>query len=159
WHFRRPGRRCFARWIVSPTCLPGRVRRLHEHPNPSHMTIRCTPGSRARYACVVLPVVLAMSAACGDTTDPSTLSFATVTAAVAYTCGLTAGGAGYCWGFNADGSIGDGSKDNRPTPTRVSTTARLESISAGGGHTCGVANNGAALCWGSNLWGQIGDGS
>lgn len=60
----------------------------------------------------------------GTTTDRSSpvlvaggLSFAAVSAGVYHTCGLTAAGAAYCWG--AGGLLGDGTKTQRLTPTRV----------------------------------------
>ena len=34
-------------------------------------------------------------------------------------CGVTTLGDAYCWGFNSDGQLGDGSTTDRLTPVRV----------------------------------------
>ena len=47
------------------------------------------------------------------------LTFTEIQAGGALTCGLTAGGTEYCWGLNQSGQLGDGSRANRSTPTRV----------------------------------------
>src|SRR5712692_970801 len=65
------------------------------------------------------------------------------------TCGLTAGGAAYCWGLNANDDV---------HPARV-LGPPFSAISVGFLHTCCLATTGAAYCWG--LWnsgGQLGSG-
>jgi alpha-tubulin suppressor-like RCC1 family protein len=64
-----------------------------------------------------------------------------------YTCALTTGVAGYCWGSNWYGQLGDGSTADRLVPNRVPGLAFSE-IAAGYGTTCGVAVSGQAYCWG-----------
>ncbi|HEY5920945.1 MAG TPA: hypothetical protein VIV11_04710 [Kofleriaceae bacterium] len=64
----------------------------------------------------------------------------------------------YCWGFNAEGAIGDGTRMWRVRATKVMApageTAHLASDDL---HTCG--DIGPDLwCWGSDEVGQIGDG-
>jgi alpha-tubulin suppressor-like RCC1 family protein len=67
-----------------------------------------------------------------------------------HTCGLTTGGAAYCWGTNFLGRLGDGTSGNVPvtSPVAVSGGLALQAISAGGGHSCGLTTGGAAYCWG-----------
>ena len=77
----------------------------------------------------------------------------------AHTCGISIAGAAYCWGFNNDGQLGDGTTTQRPTPVRVAGGLSFSAISAGSLHTCGVTVAGAAYCWGLNDSGQLGDGS
>jgi len=74
-------------------------------------------------------------------------------------CGIAAGGVLYCWGDNAFGQLGDGSKARDSLPQRVSGNLSFTAVSVGAFHACGVATGGAAYCWGSNLNGQVGDGT
>ena len=47
------------------------------------------------------------------------LSFASVSTAGLHSCAVTTAGVPYCWGFNSDGQLGDGSTTDRLTPVRV----------------------------------------
>ncbi len=48
------------------------------------------------------------------------LTFASVSAGSDHTCGVTTGGPAYCWGSGISGRLGNGTTDNKTTPTRVS---------------------------------------
>ena len=88
------------------------------------------------------------------------LSFATISAGEnGETCGVTTAGAGYCWGFNDDGELGNGTKTTVNAPTPVSGGLTFQSISAGFASTCGIAVGGSAYCWGDNTYGELGNGS
>jgi alpha-tubulin suppressor-like RCC1 family protein len=76
-----------------------------------------------------------------------------------HTCGLTTSGAAYCWGWNQDGQLGDGTTTNRTTPVAVAGGLTFASLEGGGHHTCGLTSGGAAYCWGTNVTGQLGDGT
>lgn len=86
------------------------------------------------------------------------LTFASVSAGGVYTCGVTTAGAGYCWGSNGYGVLGDGTTTDSPVPVQVAGGLQLASISAGVYHTCAVTVNGAAYCWGEAGNGQLGTG-
>ena len=90
-----------------------------------------------------------------------TLTFTAVTAGDAHTCGVTAAGAAYCWGYNSSGQLGDGTTTDRLTLVLVKAPAGVsfDSVTAGRLHTCGVTAAGTAYCWGGNGFGQLGDGS
>jgi len=45
--------------------------------------------------------------------------FASLSAGVDHTCGMTTLGAAYCWGNNADGELGDGTTADAAVPTAV----------------------------------------
>ncbi|HEX7939685.1 MAG TPA: hypothetical protein VF483_11930 [Gemmatimonadaceae bacterium] len=86
------------------------------------------------------------------------LKFASLTAGIAHTCGLTAGGQAYCWGNNDFGQVGAGSIGSHKAPTAVSGGITFQSIAAGDFFTCGLDMAGAAWCWGRNLSGRLGNG-
>jgi alpha-tubulin suppressor-like RCC1 family protein len=75
------------------------------------------------------------------------------------TCGITTSGAAYCWGFNGDGELGNGTLANANAPAAVSGGLVFKSISAGFASTCGLTTAGAAYCWGDNTYGELGNGS
>lgn len=86
--------------------------------------------------------------------------FATISAGSQFTCGVTSGGLGSCWGRNFEGQLGDGSAaTTSDTPVAVSGGHVFAAIDAGSLHTCGVTNAAGALCWGLNSDGQLGDGN
>lgn len=99
----------------------------------------------------------------GAATVPSRVSggiaFTVLKAGEGHTCALDATGAGYCWGLNEYGQLGDGTKAPRLTPTPVGGGLRFVALSAGGMHTCGLTASGAAYCWGNNENGQLGNGT
>jgi len=84
------------------------------------------------------------------------LSFASVSAGPEFACGVTTGGAAYCWGGNATGELGNGSTTNSRTPVAVAGGLSFATVSASYGHACGVTTAGAAYCWGGNGNGELG---
>ena len=85
------------------------------------------------------------------------LRFASITAGGSGACGVTFGGAAYCWGNNLRGAVGDGSNTDRASPTAVLGGLQFAMLNAGrGGHTCGVSIAGAIYCWGLNDHWQLG---
>ncbi|MBW3553056.1 MAG: hypothetical protein KY466_06085 [Gemmatimonadetes bacterium] len=80
----------------------------------------------------------------------------------AHTCGIAPDGRAFCWGWNGNGQLGDGTTTNRDAPALVSGGLTWHSISTGGGfgnHTCAVTTSGSAYCWGLNERGQLGNGN
>ena len=59
------------------------------------------------------------------------LTFASLTAGAYHTCGLTSGGAAYCWGYNVYGQLGDGSTTGRTAPVAVAGGLTFASLTAG----------------------------
>jgi DNA-binding beta-propeller fold protein YncE len=73
------------------------------------------------------------------------------------TCGI-AGGALYCWGWNADGEDGLGNTTYYSTPQQVGTDTTWTVISQSGTDACGI-DNGKLYCWGYNGTGEDGLGN
>jgi alpha-tubulin suppressor-like RCC1 family protein len=88
------------------------------------------------------------------------LTFSAVSAGEYHSCGVTTGGAAYCWGDNQYGQLGDGTLINRTSPVPVVGALRFATVSTGNRyHTCGETTGGLAFCWGDNHYGQLGDGT
>lgn len=105
------------------------------------------------------------------------LSFASISAGGDHTCGITTGGAAFCWGSNFDGQLGNGAVgDQSASPVAVVGGLTFSRISAstgtratafpggprwktfGSGHTCALTTAGAVFCWGDNIDLQLGRG-
>jgi len=87
------------------------------------------------------------------------VSFTSVTTGAYHSCGLASDGSAYCWGYNDDGELGDGTYVNSNTPVPVSGGLQFTALSAGDIHTCGLVAGGAAYCWGEGDDGRLGNGS
>ncbi|MFL5495278.1 MAG: RCC1 domain-containing protein [Gemmatimonadales bacterium] len=156
---------------------------LHIVSSESNGVLGPAPAARARSLTIV---VLLLALGCGgetpSPTDPSsTPALATAATALAFsqlsgggvhTCGLTTDFRVYCWGYNEDGQLGDGTNtgpesctgavgpfacSTRPVP--VAGTRQFRQVSAGNLHTCAVTTDFRAYCWGSNSFGELGDGT
>lgn len=88
------------------------------------------------------------------------LRFLAVAAGSHGACALTdPGRRAYCWGDNARGQLGDGTRTDRLLPVAVSGGRAFREITRAAFHTCGVTTSFRAYCWGSDNDGQLGDGS
>ncbi len=78
-----------------------------------------------------------------------TVSFSSVSAGYGRTCGVTLGGAPFCWGNGA----------SFPRTVSVSTLGGLTfaSASIGWTHACLLSTQAAAYCWGANEYGEVGN--
>ena len=92
-----------------------------------------------RLARLLLCGVIPTGVTCGgDSSGPATPEFVLtqLTAGSSHTCGLTTGGAAYCWGDNLYGQLGDGSTSDRTRPVAVAGGLVFQAISAGLHHPC-----------------------
>jgi alpha-tubulin suppressor-like RCC1 family protein len=83
------------------------------------------------------------------------LTFATVSTGSQRTCGVTTGGAAYCWGRNVSGWLGVAQDPlsqsvSIPTPVLGGLTFVMLSTAIEEPFTCAVTASGAAYCWGVN---------
>ena len=96
---------------------------------------------------------------------PGGLKFASLTAGSLYTCGVTAAGAVFCWGWNYAGNLGDGTTTNQETPTPLQQSNLVfKTVFASSANsivltTCGITTTNALYCWGWGGYGQLGNPS
>ncbi|MTB08034.1 MAG: hypothetical protein F2934_13005, partial [Actinobacteria bacterium] len=76
-------------------------------------------------------------------------------------CALLTSGGVKCWGYEAWGTLGNGSWDLfSAVPVDVQGLHRgVVAITVGGGHACALLSTGAVKCWGTNGQGELGDGT
>lgn len=79
-----------------------------------------------------------------------------------HTCVVASDDKIYCWGYNADGQLGNGSTINSFTPVAVDFSGYLsgktiKAISSGRGYTCVIASDNQIYCWGDNSRGVFGN--
>lgn len=84
------------------------------------------------------------------------LSFTSLGAGDAFTCGLTTDQLVYCWGDNTLGQLGDVDTNTRVLPKAITSTEHFTTIAAGVQHACAAATTGTTYCWGANDRGQLG---
>jgi alpha-tubulin suppressor-like RCC1 family protein len=66
-----------------------------------------------------------------------------------HTCAILSDQTVKCWGLNADGQLGDGTKIDRNKPVAVSSLKNVTQIEAGGSHTCALLTDKTVKCWGA----------
>lgn len=67
-----------------------------------------------------------------------------------HTCGITPTRELYCWGSNAGGQLGVGTRENleHAAPARVPLEEPVASVTTANGYTCAITVAGALYCWG-----------
>jgi alpha-tubulin suppressor-like RCC1 family protein len=89
---------------------------------------------------------------------------ATVAVGPDHACAVVAGRV-ECWGANASGQLGDGTRTRRGTPARVlgpdgaTPLDGVRSVAAGLAFSCAVRTDGRVWCWGAGADGQLGTGA
>lgn len=97
--------------------------------------------------------------------SPAGIKWASVAPGFDHTCGVTTVGAGYCWGNDDRGKLGNGADvtgtQHEPSPVVTPPGVAWATISTGSAstHTCGVTTTGAGYCWGGGGSGKLGNGS
>jgi len=102
-----------------------------------------------------IPVPVVTSA-----TPPSPLSQITKMALQdSHVCAIQTGGPLYCWGYNANGQLGNKSTTT-PLTAVLATGVQATAVGVGENHTCVITSTGAVQCWGrGSYYGELGDGT
>lgn len=79
------------------------------------------------------------------------LRFAAIGAGFYHACGLTTGGAVYCWGANPDGRLGSHASDSSAAPIRVDLPMTFRALALGDDHTCAITTSDRLYCWGGRF--------
>jgi len=92
---------------------------------------------------------------------PTNVTLQSIDAGFLHTCAKGSDNKGYCWGYNAEGRLGDGTQTQRTTPVAILQGAMpstsIGEIQAGRNFSCAL-NGYNPYCWGSNINGQLGNG-
>ena len=86
----------------------------------------------------------------------------TISAGNLHTLAVKRNGSLWAWGDNTSGQLGDGTKTNRYSPSKVTTPpaiADIVAVAAGAFHSVALKANGELYAWGDNGSGQLGNGS
>ncbi len=86
------------------------------------------------------------------------LGFSSLALGSRHTCAIATGGSPYCWGSNAFGQLGDGTREDRLAPSPAAEDLRLQALAVGTDHACGLASDGLLYCWGRSVAGEVGTG-
>lgn len=87
-----------------------------------------------------------------------------------FSCVLSVAGEVVCWGYRANGRLGDGLDDStqdigdEPGETagtlgKVSIPGTVVDLAVGGSHACALRDEGQLYCWGTGMGGRLGYGN
>ncbi|MBD63732.1 MAG: hypothetical protein CME62_00870 [Halobacteriovoraceae bacterium] len=84
----------------------------------------------------------------------------TISSGYSHSCAVDSSGTVTCWGFNAEGQLGNNSTTDSNIAVSVSGLASgVKYVVTGSVHSCALLTTGAVKCWGDNSYGQLGDGT
>lgn len=92
-------------------------------------------------------------------------AFVDLAAGRSHVCGVRVSGSVWCWGYGADGQLGDGTTTGSTTPVQVEGIHDAVAVDAASGwgfgasstYTCALRSGGTVSCWGLGDSGQLGD--
>ena len=86
------------------------------------------------------------------------IEFTAMDAGDASNCAISKDRNIYCWGSDAFGQLGNGSRGGGAAPSLATVAQeRFDSVTVGGAHACALNAAGRAYCWGADEKGQLGD--
>ena len=148
-----------------PACLGAGDFRCQEHKQCSGAGAFCEPDGHcsvavAESSCPSRRRYVHNAGATADACVPASCAdnkIRGISAGGAHACLVRDDGAVWCWGRNADGQLGDGTRTPRSLAVHL-VGLLAKSIAAGQRHTCAVDTLGKVYCWGADDLGQLGDG-
>ncbi len=119
---------------------------------------------RLRGLCAAVPLGLTLFAASPGAARAETRAHASrsdlvITGGTAHACAIFDDSLVRCWGSNAYGQLGDGTRTDYTYPSPVAGLTDVVELAAGDSHTCALIADGTIKCWGDNSQGQLGRGS
>ena len=101
---------------------------------------------------------------------PADFTYLQVSAGGSHSLAVGSDGNVYAWGYNGNGQLGNGTRDDKHAPVRVKTPDRKTypdlpadftylQVSAGYQHSLALGSDGNAYAWGYNYQGRLGDGT
>ena len=76
-----------------------------------------------------------------------------------HNCVLRSSGTVSCWGWNAEGELGDNGSESWSTlPVTVKNLTNVVNVVVGSDHSCALLADTTVKCWGTNVDGAIGNG-
>src|SRR5262245_26784769 len=106
--------------------------------------------ARIRSAAIAALFLFATTRVVGAVPTAATPAITALSTGLRPTC-VVMGGAVSCWGFNADGELGNGGSTDSSKPITVTGLASgAKAVSAGYYHTCALTSAGGVRCWGPN---------
>ncbi|MBX3029237.1 MAG: hypothetical protein KF809_03690 [Chloroflexi bacterium] len=139
------------------------------HPTGSHLAPSGSSAIRPAIRVFVAALGLVLAAAIPQAAPVAAAGdeVKQISAGARHVCAVKTNGTVWCWGFNKQGQLGDGTTTTRRRPVRVnlhmgSTRTALNNVvqvAAGGNFTCARRTDHTVWCWGANGQGQLGTGS
>lgn len=149
---------------------------LARNPNDTFVD---TTGVRRTLFSSATPCVLWGGVPCGEASPANSPLYKALTVNGLHSCAIRENGQADCWGFGAEGQLGNGGTATKtlPTPVESAVAFRTEPtvappvpdpdfplpsgpfIAAGFAHTCAISVGGPTYCWGLNENGQLGTGN
>lgn len=120
-------------------------------------TSALAPSSPSSPPTTVSPTTVPPTTVPPTTVPPPGFEASSLVAGDQHVCAIGIDSSTYCWGYNLQGQLGNGTNDDRSQPTLVQTDRPFASLTAGRYFTCGLSD-GEASCWGDNSAGQLGNG-
>ncbi len=119
-----------------------------------HTCGRSTAGSAYCWGAIISEGMTGTTATPYLISPPTGGDFLSIEATGGFSCGIVDSGDAYCWGYAGyEGRLGDGTYEDRFTPTRVLAPegVRFRRLSRGSAQTCGITDSDALYCWGRSI--------